>query len=264
MAIATLDQYIASAKQWCIIHKTTSRTSVAAMPFSCFDVAGNPGAGTLAVGDTANGIVPTDAIAGYPSINAFGGGATGYISRVEFASTVASRLALYDRIFSCGAYNYNASVNLASQPSYVSRCPNSDYKGLEIWVEMVTAATLNQAVTVTYTDDTGATGHTTGAVGIGAAPTVGRMWQLPLAAGDKGVSIIESVTGTVASAGTFNVHVMRPLWMGRVSVAASGDVHDMFKTGLPIIYATSAVFLMVIADSTATGIPMVRFEVANA
>ena len=49
-------------KQTIIFNKTASRTSVASIPFSVFDLAGNPGAGTLAVGNTANGIVYETAI----------------------------------------------------------------------------------------------------------------------------------------------------------------------------------------------------------
>ena len=93
MAITTLDGYIASAKQRIHWVKTAARTTVAAQPFSLFDIAGNPGAGSLAAGNTANGVVPTNAIAGYPVINAFGGGATGYLSKMEFGSTVACRIA---------------------------------------------------------------------------------------------------------------------------------------------------------------------------
>jgi hypothetical protein len=177
---------------------------------------------------------------------------------------VACRIALFDRLFSCGAFAYNASVTLAGQPSYLGRLPGSSYKGLEIWVEQVTAATGNQAVTVTYTNDTPTAGRTTGAVGIAAAPTVGRMWQLPLQAGATGVSKIESITGTVATVGTFNVHVMRRLWTGRVAVAAGGDVHDLLRTGMPQVFATSALFMQIIADSTSSGIPEMNAEISNA
>jgi hypothetical protein len=264
MSILTIDQYVAAAKQKIAFMKTAVRTSVAAMPFSVFDIAGNPGAGSLAVGNTVNGIVPDDSIAGNPVINAFGGGAVGYLSGVEFGSTVACRLLLFDRVFSCGSYAFNASQVLSSQPSFVSRLPNSDYKGLELWAEAATACTGNLAVTVTYTNSDNTPGQTTGAVGIAAAPTLGRMWQLPLQAGDKGIKMIESVTGTVATVGTFNVHIMRRLWQGRVPSVAAGDLHDLLKIGLPQVYADSALYLVVIADSTSTGIPELFLEIANA
>jgi hypothetical protein len=232
--------------------------------FSLHDVAGQPGAGTLAGTSTTAGVVPTDATAGYPLINAFSGANKGYLGKVEFANTVACRIALFDRLFLAGAYAFNANQALSTQPSYSSRIPGgTDYTGLELWVEQVTAATGNQAVTVTYTDESGNAGATTGAVGIGAAPTVGRCWQLPLASGDSGVQKVESVVGSVASAGTFNVMVLRPLWSSRVVVANWGDVHDMIRTGINEVYADSAFYVMVCADSTSSGLPECSFQVVN-
>lgn len=67
MAITTLDGYIGSAKQTITWMKTGTRTLIGAGAYTTFDLAGSPGAGTLAIGNTANGVVPTDATAGYPS-----------------------------------------------------------------------------------------------------------------------------------------------------------------------------------------------------
>lgn len=262
--ITTLDGYIAAPKQRIEFVKTTARTTIAAQPFSMFDVAGYPGAGTFAVGNTDNGIIPTRLTAGYPPIRQFSE-QYGYISRMEFGSTVAGRIHLFDRLFSCGAYNFNSAVTLSSQPD-LTRVSNpvEYYSGLEIWVETVTAATGNLAVTVTYTDQDGNAGATTGAVGIAAAPTLGRMWILPLAPGDSGVRKIESVTGSVATVGTFNVHIMRPLWQGRVASAGGGDIHDMMKTGLPVISLDAALFVMVQPDSTSSGISECNIEIVEA
>lgn len=263
MAITSVDGYLAATKQYLPWTRTASRATVTTGWFSLFDTAGQPGAGTLAGVNTANGVVPTDATQGYPPINAFGGGATGYISRIEFSSTAAGRISVYDRLFVAGAYAFNANTNLTSQPSFASRVPGTDYKGLEIWVEQVTAATGNQAVSVTYTDQDGNAGATTGAVGISAAPTVGRCWQLPLAAGDSGVQAIENVTGSVASAGTFNVMILRPLWSARIGSANAGDVHDFLRTGMPEIYADSAIYMLNATDGGSSGVPDLLIEVAN-
>jgi len=263
MAITTLDGYIASGKQRVNWTKTASRTTIAAGWFSLIDIAGNPGVGTLAGTSTAAGVVPTDAVAGFAPIDAFSGGATGYLSRVEFFNSVPCRIAVFDLLFKAGAYAYNANTALTGQPSYVGRLPGGDYKGLEIWVEQVTAATGNQAVNVSYLDRNGNPG-TTGAVGIGAAPTVGRCWQLPLASGDAGVSAITNVAGSVATAGTFNVLVLRRLWAtGSMRVNNSGDVHDLLKTGMPQVYDDSALFALLAADSTSSGLPDVTLEIAN-
>lgn len=259
-----MDNYLAAAKQIIMITKTATLTTVAANYGDPIAQAGNPGAGTLAGTNTANGVVPTDATAGFPVINAFGSGATGYITNVDFSNSVACRMRICDVLFKAGAYAYNANQTLSSQPSYASRVPGgTNFTGLELWVEGVTAFTGNLGITVTYTNHAGTAARTTGAVATGIAPIVGRMIQLPLASGDCGVQKIESVVATTATAGTFNVLVLRPLWEGNIRVANGGDVHDLLKTGMPQVFEDSALLLMVAADSTSTGVPSLTLEIAN-
>ena len=260
MAVTTLDGLIAATKRRVVYQKTASRTSVANIPFSVFDLAGNPGAGTLAVGNTANGIVPTDAVAGYPALATQA--ATLYINRIMARSSVACWFDLYDCLFSAGAYAFNANTTLTAQPSYAARVPATDYNGLELWLEAVTAFTGSQSIRIQYLDQGGAAGDT-GTIATGVAPTVGRMFFMPLAAGDSGLQQVNVVTSTVSTAGTFNVHVMRWLWGCRINAANQGVVDSFLKTGLPHIYDASALRLIVQADSTATGLPSVRAETAD-
>lgn len=262
MAITSINGWWAAPKQPISMTRTASRTSVAAQWFSVFDLAGNPGAGTLAGTSTTAGVVPTDATAGCPVINAFGGGAKGYLVQVDFGSSVACRMKLFDLVFKAGAYAFNANTALSAQPSYASRMPGGDYGDTQIWLEQVTAGTGTQVVTVTYTNQAGTGSRSTGAVST-AANIVGRCWQLPLQAGDTGVQKIDNVLGATATAGTFNILVLRPLWSGRVRTANDGDVHDFTKTGAPEVFADSAIFKLIAADSTATGIPELELVIAN-
>jgi hypothetical protein len=263
MAITTLDQYIGSAKQPLSMTKTASRTSVATAWFSLFDVAGNPGAGTLAGSSTTTGTVPTDATAGCPAINAFGGSATGYLAQVEYGSSVACRIKIFDLLWKGGAYAFNANTSGNTPTSFSSRVPGgTDFTDTQIWLEQVTAGTGAQGVNVTYTNQSGTTGRSTGTVAT-ATNILGRCHQLPLQAGDTGVQGITGVVGSTASAGTFNILVLRPLWSGRVKIANDGDVHDFAKTGSPIVYEDSALMMLVAADSTATGIPEIELVIAN-
>lgn len=261
MSITTVNGYVGATKQSVPWNRTASRTTVAFVPFSVFDLAGTPGAGTLAVGNTANGIVPTQALNGYPKINTITG--TGHFSKVTFANTVASRLMLYECLFSAGAYSFNSNVTLTSQPSYVGRLPNSDYKGVELWLETVTAFTGLQSIAVTYTNQDGTTGRTTGTIATGVAPTVGRMLRLPLQAGDSGIQKIESVVSSVATVGTFNVHVMRKIEEARIKGANDSVTLTLVQTGMKQVYDTSAFRGIVIPDSTASGLPTIDFEIAQ-
>lgn len=259
MAIQTLDQWIAAQKQRVTWMKTGTRTLVAAMPYTVFDIAGSPGAGVLAIGNTANGVVPNDGVAGYPIIPTFSGN-DGYLSKIEFGSSVPCCFDLFDRLFAAGAYAYNADVTLSSQPSFASRVPNGIYSGLQLWIEAVTAFTGTLNVIIDYLDQDGNAGSTPQTATL--ALPVGRCYQVPLAAGDNGIQKITRVRGLTATAGTFNVMVLRPLWFGRVITINGGDVHDFLKTGLPLIYENSALYILLYADSTAIGLPDISMQIA--
>jgi hypothetical protein len=275
MTITTLDGYIGAVKQRIELVKTASRTSVAGIAFSVFDLAGQPGAGTLAGTSTTAPVMPTDTTAGCPLINFTSG--TTYLSKIEFNNTVTSRLAIFDLLSKSGAYSYTAGTTTITTPLDVSsRCPDVNGSswggGNEIWIEVSTAFSTGTAwqVQITYTSSAGTTGRSSiiSASMAAAALTLGKMLQIALASGDTGVEKIESVIvtngGTAMTAGAFNVLILRPLWTsGRVPIANGGDIHDMLKTGLPIVYNTSALYLQVFADSTATGLPECNIELAN-
>jgi hypothetical protein len=276
MAITSLDGYIAGAKQTIQQTRTATRTSVALIPFSVFDLAGLPGAGTLAGTSTANGVSPTDATAGCPGIDFSTG--TGYLGKVEYTSSVACRLYLYDMVFKAGAYAFTGgTTNLSSQPVISSRCP--DYPGSgtvfgngnQIWIEVSTAFLTGTSwqVQVTYTNSAG-TGSRTSIISASqaaAALTLGKMFQLALQAGDSGVQKIDSVIvtngGTAMTAGAFNVLILRPLWSNRVTVSNGGGIDTMLQTGMPIVYSNSAIITVVQADSTSTGLPNIIYQIVS-
>lgn len=279
MSIATLDQYIAAAKQKIRMSKSTARTSVANTNFSVFDLAGQPGAGTLAGTSTANGVVPTDDTAGCPVINAFGGGAIGYVTGLDVGSSVASRVKLYDMLFKAGAYAFTgATTNLSAQPPISGRCP--DYpgsgtvfgNGTEIWIEVSTAFSTGTAwqVSITYTNSAGTGSRTTGnsTAQNAASLTLGKMFQMPLQAGDSGVQKIDSVVvtngGTAMTAGAFNVLILRPIKDTRIPAINTTVEKNILDIGAPRIYEDSALIMTVQADSTSTGTPDIMLEISNA
>lgn len=194
--------------------KTAVRNPVTDGFMTLWDATGTPGAGSLAIGNTANGRVPTDgtvgSLTGGVGFQCVSNGPL-YLTGIEGTQINAApgHVIFYDRLFHAGSYAFNAATSLSSQPSYSSRV-GGVFVGTQIWIECASNYTGSQTLTVTYTDQSGNAGHTTGAVVVGLI-SAGMMVQLPLAAGDSGVSKIESVTSTVISAGTFNVLVIRPL-----------------------------------------------------
>jgi len=273
MAIASQDGLVAAlAGGQDVVFNKASRTTVAFGWFSTFDLTGQPGAGTLAGSSTAAGVVPTDATAGCPPINAFSGANSGYIGGLAFASTVACRLRLSDMVFKAGAYGFGAgTTTLSAQPSYAARMPGGDYKSTEIWIEVSTAFVTGTAwqVQVTYTNQDGTAGKSTVILPATTAAnlTLGRMYKLDLAAGDTGVQKIESVIvtngGTAMTAGAFNVLVLRKLFDVRVPLAGFGDNYGPEKTLLKDVFTDSALIVQIAADSTASGVPDLLVTVIN-
>jgi hypothetical protein len=216
--------------------------------------------GTLAIGNTANGVVPTDATAGYPVIGTFSGN-QGYLSKVEFGSSVACCFDVYDRVFAAGAYAIASDTTLSAQPSYSGRIP-TNYSGLQLWIEGVAVSTGIPNVQINYLDQGGEAGDTGVIATISALP-VGRMFQMPLAAGDNGIQQITRVRISVSTGtGTINVMVLRPLWFGRVICANGGDIHDLLKTGFPRIYEDSALYTVLYTDGVAVGLPDISMQIA--
>lgn len=263
MALNNFDAYIGGAKQVLTLFKSASRTSVTGIRFSVTELAGSPGAGVLAGTSTTVGVVPVAGNTGFPAILSFGA-LKGYLTRVVFGCTTACRLYLGDLLWKGGAYAFNVNTTGNTPTSFASRVPDgTDYRGLEIWLEAVTAGTGVQNVQINYIDQDGnATVGTTQSVG--AVTSIGRMYKYALNAGDTGVRGITGVVGTSATAGTFNLLVIRPLWSGRVRSVVDGDTHGIDLTGMPEIYDTSALFLTSATDGTATGVPELMIEVTAA
>jgi len=236
MTITTLEKYRTSRKQTVFWQKQNGANFGLGLQWFCgFTNLGNgtPAAGGSA-GNTANGVIPDNTTTGAAALQT-NAGADMHLSKVKWWGNAAQRLILFDRIFAAGTYNQNAgTTTLTSQPSYSSCVPGgTDYTGLQIWIENVTSQGTSQSITVTYTDQDGNTGHTTGAQTVSMPSTNGTQ-MLPLQAGDVGVQKIESVvTGAAGLGCTWNVVVVRPLWMGVVRYGNDTRSIGLEEVGFP-------------------------------
>lgn len=267
MAITNQDGLIAGLTTSQAINWQKNGSRTAAGFTSVIDLAGGQGPGVLAGTESGpfTGVVPTDSTPGCPPINTFGGGATGYLAGVQFGANASARLRLCDMLYKVGTFpTVNSAQAITTPPSYSARIPGGDYKGTELWLEAVTSFTTSApTITITYTNQDGTTGKSTGAFAPGFLPILGRMVQIPLAAGDTGIQKIESVTSSGSAAGTFNLLVLRPLWTGRVAFTNYGGVYGPELTGLPIVYDTSALIVQVGPDGGTMPITELRLIIAN-
>lgn len=269
MAIVDYPSYIAGARYDAEIVKTAAATTVAAQWHTLFNLAGSPGAGSLAVGNTANGLVPSSTDTGYPGLPTLAGGQLLYLESVDWGSTVAGRLRIYDRLFHAGSFSCAAltTFTLATIPVYSARLPNTWYGGLQIWVEINAAmAATATTIAVGYTAQGGTTGRSTGASASLSSFITGRLIRLPFQAGDYGVQQITSVVvgGATNASGTVNVFVARPLWTGRAKLVGDGEMHGPERLKMKQIFTGSALTAMMIPDSTSTGVPEMLMTVTAA
>jgi hypothetical protein len=267
MAITTMDGLVAAlAGAQRLVFQKASITTVAAFYYSLWSAGGAPGAGTLTIGNTTTGLVPTDATAGAPIINAFTGANTGYLTTFDAMLAQPGVLSIYDRLFHVGSISAAAAATttLGTQPSYSSRVPGSDWSQCELWLEInVVIPATAVTVTVSYQDGSNATQTATLDTSLTGAPSM-RMLPFRLA-NATGIQKINSITvATPAASGSFNVVVQRNLVDHTiVSANIARPKKNPFDTGMPIVYADSCLAAMVLATATSSGVLFAEGTVAN-
>ena len=269
----TLDKVLGAYKQVIPMIKTNAVTTVAGQPSVLFDRAGFPVAGSLNPSNTTTGIVPVDTDAGYPNIHDATGSNKIYLSRVSISANVSMSVDLYDVLFLAGQTTIPTSgtttVALTSRPSFSSRVPfladgvTSDWSRVEMFLQASVAFSNHaHSTSVDYLDQGGSAGNT-GSVSTQSI-AVNRVLRLPLAAGDSGVQEITgyNVNGIASATGSVSVMAARRIGMFRTQGGLS-SLYGPDYTGLPEIYNSSAILMVVRADSTSSGFPDVVLELAH-
>lgn len=274
MPLTGLDSVIAGYKQRLYYTKTNSVTTVAGLPYTLIDRAGNPAAGSLNPNNTTNGVVPTDATSGFIPIAAFAGSNKGYISRVELSLSAAGTIELYDVLFWAGQTTIPTSgtttVTLTSIPDFSGRVPyksdgtTRDWSCVELFVQASTALSNHaHSTSITYTDQDGNGSASTGNMSTQNIP-VNRLLRMPLASGDSGVQALTgyAVNGATSSTGSVSVLAMRKLCA--IRTLGFSNVFGPDQTGMPQVFADSAILAVAVMDSTSSALPYVMIEIVEA
>lgn len=269
----TLNKILGAYKQRIALVKTNSVTTVAGVPFTLIDRAGFPVAGSLNPSQTTNGVVPTDATAGFPAIEAPSGSNKLYLSRVGINANVAMTVELFDLIFRAGQTTIPTSgtttVALTSIPDISGRIPfkadgsTPDYQALQLFIQMAVAGSNHaHSVSIDYLDEGGAAGNTGNITT--QSMIVNRLLRMPLAAGDTGVSELTGykVNGIASATGAVVAMLMRSLGKFRTQGGLS-SLYGPDYTGLPQVFGDSAILAVVYADSTSSGTPSVDLEISH-
>jgi len=199
--------------------------------------------------------VPTRATAGALAQTNPGGGREKWLVGGGATGLVAGTIILYDRLLHIGGLS---GTTTTAQTVGGTLTRNTGGVGNQIWVEIYTQiGATSTTITGSYTDDAGNAGNTTTAVAFGNTGfrEVSRIIKLPLAAGDRGVQAVASVTvlATTGTAGNFGVTVARPLAYLQVTQAGLGPWLSLID-GVPIPEIdTDACLAMAWMPATTTG-----------
>lgn len=260
MAIATLDQLVAGLLAPEDVLKTSSTGEAAGELWSPFYTAGWPGAAAVP-SPGVNGAALTS-YAGQIPFPAAVSGENIYLSGVD-----ACQAGSVGEIWVCDRLWHNSGLTVTTTgaqaittPTWPARDASGSTAGtsLRIGIEVSTATTNVGAVTnmtASYTDEAGNSGATATVTSFPATAVAGHVSVFNLAAGDRGVRSIQSVTfGTSLGGGAVHIVVFRVLARIPVPTANVSTRLDAIQLGMPRMFDNSVPFLLYRLTSTAIGV----------
>ena len=210
---------------------------------------GLPGAG--AAQGSVNGAVPDDATAGAILFNNPAAPALTYLARLGLALSPGNGMfELYDRLWhNSGLSGVVATAQAIAQPALTR---SADGVGVELYAEWYapTGATAVNA-TASYTNTDNVAGRLATAA-FPASPVAGQMVPFNLAAGDRGIRSVQSLTlsATTGTAGNFGLTLFKNV-VEVPSGANVGQSFDAYDLGLPQIPNDACLAMMVLLNQTA-------------
>lgn len=257
MAITTQDQLVAALPgQLEPYFKNALAGTFAAGQFISLWTAGGSPAGGAAQG-TAAGAVPTSLTNGALSFTNPTAG-NSYLAKLQLAATIPGFLLIYDRLAHGSALSGTVTTAQTIGSPALTR-PNATGVATLMFLEWYTAtgATPTTA-TVSYTNQNGTSGQTSGAATVPANAPAGLMSLIPFAAGDTGVQVIASATllASTGTAGNFGYTIARLIGIIPCVNASVAQAFDPFSMGFPQIY-NSACLSAAFCLATGTAAPAV-------
>ena len=258
MAITSNDTLIAAmAGAQRLVQVRANVTAVAGRMTALWSAAGQPGVGSVVLGQAAAGVVPVDSDTGYQTFTNPGSGSS-YLAGVSGVSAASGVIVIWDNVWTWGSGGSGWVVTTTTAqnttaPAALTR-PDSTGAGTEAWLHILATAGAGAATPViSYTDQDGNAGATSGTMGYAASSIIGSMYNFPLAAGDTGVRSIQSLTlTTTMTSGTARVCIMRRLAV-IPCVANVGFKYNAYDLGLPVVSNDAALMVSILPSSTASG-----------
>jgi hypothetical protein len=262
MAINNQDQLLAGMRPPVGIQKASQAAEGAGTWHSLWKAVGYPVAGVnpplLGAG---SGYTPTNTTAGaLPFVNPSGGQNT-HLARLAAAGGTVGTLIIYDRLWACSGFNTTllTAQNVTTPGDIPARDANGAAlgNGVELWLEVYTAPGATGATwTVSYTNQAGTSGRSATYTHPANAESVGQMMPMNFAAGDSGVRSVASLTCSVSSgtAGDVGITLVRRVAELPIMLANVASAMDALALGMPRIYDSSCLAMMVLCSATNTGL----------
>lgn len=237
-------------------NKASQTTEGAGTWHSLLKAAGQPGA--AATPASGNGVIPDNSSAGMLRFANPGGGIFTYLARFQAFGGTVGTVILYDRLWhNSGLSGTSVAAQAFTQPALTR--PDALGEDVELWGEVYTAMGATGSVfTATYVDQDGNAGNSAVYTMPANALSVGQMFPFALAAGDTGVRSVSQVILSISTgtAGDFGLVLLRRIAEVPIVVAGSGVQRDIFRLGMPRVYDSAALALMVFCSTTNSGVIM--------
>ncbi len=247
MAITTLDGALAGFRPREELLKISTVAEAVGVLHSLFYATGRPGA-AVAPSPGINGAALTSYAGQLPMPGASG---DTHLAGLEACSTVAGRIVLIDRLWqNSGVAVATLTAQSITTPAWPARDVNGATlgDGVMVGIEVSTATTNVGAITNTtlsYTDEAGNVGNVGTMASFPATAVAGTFVPFQLAAGDKGIRAIASVTlGTSYVGGAIHLVAYRTIASIPIAAANIPAALDLVSLGMPRIYDSSVLSLL--------------------
>ena len=265
MAITTYDGLVSAlaAGTKLDFYKVSATAEGAATWHSLLNVGSIPVVGSTPA--PLSGVVCNDATSGAFTGITFSN--TTYLMQAVASGSTAGKLIIYDRLWHNGGLTGTNTVSVQICTTKDITRPNSTGTGVEMWGEIyapigATARTLN----VEYQNQAGVSARIATYAHPANAESVGQMFPLTLVSTDTGVQIVRKqywLAGSTGAGGNWGIVLMRRLAEIPITNINTAYSMDFAELGMPTVYSSACVALMVLCTTTNTGIIQGSMRLGN-
>jgi len=255
MSISTLDGVIAGALPPQDLYKVGTALEAIGLRHSHFYSTGMPGAASAPANGMA-GAALTSVVGQIPFTNPTGGNYT-YLARFEAAISVACELFLMDRLWdNSGIVVTTTGAQTINSVAWPARDRDGTTNGENVLVaiEVRTATTNASAITNTtmsYTNQSGTSGKTATISSFPATAVAGTFVPFQLAAGDRGIRSIQTITlGTSYVSGAIHLVAYKVIAVLPSPIPNVGQSVDALSCCFPRLYNDTVPFLVQLGSAT--------------